>query len=388
MGTEKKNGNGKKKVPADNIVETIEEKEVVDIVEPEKEKQEEFTREEKKKYKGATSGYHHVDEEPEKKEKKPSKWKGLWIGLGVFFLIAALVMSSLGLYGMALNKFSIADSQKDIEEIQGKIDEILTEQAKIEDNQNILGEKLEHMEKVNTAQNGKDAEDLLYVLSEIGRIDKAMAGKEDKLIPPEIPVGFTPDEGVIDISKEVNLSEIPDDITPYRIFPDVKGVWGEALAGYNFGYNDAFVDSDRFGNTQIPTWSWVAYTGEEMNLPGFGSLKDKDGGAVLAVIINVWETPGEFLKAYILHGFWGTGEVWDMSDMTDNPPVYGENTLKTLAVIRNHYINQLGSDEPNPEFRGQTGKGDQAPTITWAVALRWYDGTFRLVDSGQWVRGQ
>lgn len=213
--------------------------------------------------------------------------------------------------------------------------------------------------------------------------------------PSVIEPGFNPNQTLIDISNKVNLPEIPVDsiiFKDYRIFPDIEGIWGKPRAGYNDGFNDEFSSSDRLRNVQIPTWKWLAFTGEEGWWPGVGSLKDPDGGAILLVVINVWETPGEFQKAYLLHGFWAFGEVWDMSDMLDNgnntAPKYGQYTLETMATIRNHYINQLGSTEPNPEFRGQTGKATQAETITWACVLRWYDGSFRLVDSGQWVRGQ
>jgi len=213
--------------------------------------------------------------------------------------------------------------------------------------------------------------------------------------PSVIELGFNPDPNLIDISKEVNLPEIPKDsiiFKDYRIFCDVPGVWGKARAGFNDGFNDEFSSSDRLRNVQIPTWKWLAFTGEEGWWPGVGSLKDPDGGEILLVVINCWREPGEFLLAYLLHGFWAFGEVWDMSDMLNNgnntAPEYGQYTLETMATIRNHYINQEGSTEPNPEFRGHTGRASQAKTITWACVLRWYDGSFRLVGSGQWVREQ
>ncbi len=215
---------------------------------------------------------------------------------------------------------------------------------------------------------------------------------EEKVINFEvstIELGFNPDPDLIDISNEVDFPDIPQNLEPYRGFIDVEGVWGEPRAGYNFGYNDAFRDVTRRANVQIPTWKWLVFTGEETWLPGIGSVKDLDGGAILVALINVWEFPGEFLNAYLLHGFWAVGEVWNMSDMIDNKdytnPEYGEYTLETLAALRNHYLNQLGSDEPNPEFRGQCGCAEQCDTITWVVVLRWYDGSFRLVDSGQWI---
>ncbi len=222
--------------------------------------------------------------------------------------------------------------------------------------------------------------------------DQNSTNEQEKIIfeVPVIEPGFSPDPDLIDISDEVNFPEIPQDLTSYRIFPDVESVWGKPRAGYNFGYNDAFRDVSRRANVQIPTWKWLVFTGEETWLPGIGSVKDPDGGAILVALINVWEIPGEFLNAYLLHGFWGVGEVWDMSDMADNEdytdPEYGEYTLETLAILRNHYLNQLGSDEPNPEFRGQCGCAEQCETITWVAVLRWYDGSFRLVDSGQWIR--
>jgi len=206
-----------------------------------------------------------------------------------------------------------------------------------------------------------------------------------------IEPGFNPDPNLIDISKEVNLPEIPKDsilFKDYRVFPDVEGVWGKARAGFNDWFNDEFSSSDRRRNVQIPTFKWLAFTGEEGWWPGIGSIKDPDGGEILLVVINVWEEPGEFNLAYLLHGFWAFGEVWDMSDMLVNPDRYGDYTLETMATIRNHFLNQTSSTEPNPEFRGHTGKVTQAETVTWVCIVRWFDGSYRFLGSGQYVRGQ
>ena len=45
--------------------------------------------------------------------------------------------------------------------------------------------------------------------------------------PPEIPSGFTPDSELLDIRNKVQMSTIPKDLTPYKKFFDVKGVWGK-----------------------------------------------------------------------------------------------------------------------------------------------------------------
>lgn len=251
-------------------------------------------------------------------------------------------------------------------------------------------EATETTTKVESAQVDKVA-----VVTETTKSQESTTTISETEKPLVIEPGFDPDSSLIDISKEVNFPKIPKDsvvFKDYRGFCDVTGIWGKPRAGYNDGFNDEFSSSDRRRNVQIPTWKWLIFTGEEGWFPGVGSIKDPDGGAILLAVINVWETPGEFTNAYLLHGFWGFGEVWDMSDMIDNAdysqPKYGEYTLGTLATIRNHYINQLGSTDPNPEFRGQTGERTQARTITWVCILRWYDGTFRLVSNGQWIRGQ
>lgn len=297
-------------------------------------------------------------------EKSDFDWCEILRVFGIIVLIAAFVMSAISLF--LVNQKGLQGEK--IVELEKKINEL-------EKKQTTIGDQIKQNEKIELTKESLD--------------DKKEVQNLDEFKAENIPVGFTPDESLVNISNEVEFPEIPEDITPYRKFCDIEGIWGEPRAGYNFGYNDAAVDVNRRANVQIPTWKWLAFTGEELWLPGIGSLKDPNGGETLVVLINVWEEPGEFLNAYILHGFWGLGEVWDMSDMTfdeDGNPVYGQYTLGTLATIRNHYINQLGSTEPNPEFRGHTGKATQAETITWACVIRWYDGSFKLVDSGQWVR--
>lgn len=223
----------------------------------------------------------------------------------------------------------------------------------------------------------------------------------------QYPVGFTPDDGLIDISQEVTVRQPASDLNVYRCFPQDYSVsdsfnrgcqaeqqkgfpWGPPRAGFNFGYNDACRDNTRECNIQITTWSWGVSTGEELYMPGIGSIRDPDGGAAMALWINVWEEPGEFIMAYILHGFWAMGQVWDMEDMTTSwdPATetyegdsYGEFTLETAATLRDHWAYQLMED--NGVFRGQCAKAMNCNTVTYVVALRWYDGSFRLIDQGQ-----
>jgi hypothetical protein len=223
------------------------------------------------------------------------------------------------------------------------------------------------------------------------------------------PAGFTPDEGLIDLRDVVDVRK-PGNLEDYKCFPqdysqgddhnrgckeeqEAGFLWGKPRAGFNFSYNDACRDNTRYCNIQIPTWKWVQGTGEELYLPGIGSIRDPDGGAAAATILNIWEVPGEFLNAYILHGYWAIGELWDLSDMTTKwnestktyeNDVYGSFTLETGSTLRDHFLFQLS--QSNGVFRGQCGKALNCDTVTWVIALRWFDGSFRLVDQGQWVR--
>ncbi len=222
--------------------------------------------------------------------------------------------------------------------------------------------------------------------------------------------GFTPDDELVDVTELVEVRN-PSGDEVYRCFPqdysegddfnrgcaelqEAGFPWGDPRAGYNYDYNAACRDVSRHCNVPVDTWKWLVVTGEEIYLPGIGSIRDADGGAAMAGIINPWEIPGEFESAYILHGWWGTGEVWDMSDLTttwdeatetyvDNH--YGTYSLETLATLRDHYLYML-TDPTNPQFRGQCSQGTQCETVTYVLAIRWFDGTYHMVQTGQYVR--
>jgi len=223
--------------------------------------------------------------------------------------------------------------------------------------------------------------------------------------------GFVRDPKLVDITSKVDLRAPASDLTLYQCFPSdhtdpkdpctalkAKFPWGKPRAGYNFGYNDACRDQSRSCNVQIGTWKWVVFTGEALDLPGIGSLRDPDGGAVQVLIVNTWEMPGEIVGGTILHGFWATGDVWNMSDMTTKwnettksyeNDKYGSYTTETAATLRDHYLARqthvTDGIDPNMSFRGQCSLADNCKTITWVTVLRWYDGSFRLIGSGQWV---
>lgn len=223
------------------------------------------------------------------------------------------------------------------------------------------------------------------------------------------PEGYTMAEEAVDITDLVDLRGPADDITNYACFPqdysegddNNRGCqslqengqlpWDEPLAGFNYSYNAACRDVSRHCNIPIDTWKWVVVTGEEIFLPGVGSLRDANGGAVLAMIMNAWEIPGEWENAYVLHGYWATGETWDMSDLvttwdeenetyTDN--LYG-HSVETGATLRDHFLNALSY---NQQFRGQCSKGTNCETVTWVTGFRWFDGSFHITGYGQWER--
>lgn len=272
------------------------------------------------------------------------------------FVIAALIMS-----GIAIATFKNSDSQ---------LASIKEELKKVADNSTAINDLRTSLKKAN----------------------EELQKKEDKFIPPVIPNGFTPDKGLIDVRNEVKFLEIPKNLEPYKTFFNVAGIWGKARAGYYYDYNDAFLDVDRLGNVQIPTFGWVTFVGEEMYLPGIGSLKDPNGGAVEACIINVWEKPGELERAYLRHGAFMVGRMFNMSDMTidsNSKLVYGGYTLESLAILRNHSLYNLTTVDQNGfNFIGQTGSKDNAKNVTWIAVIRDYEGKYNLVGSGQYVKEQ
>lgn len=270
---------------------------------------------------------------------------------------------------------TIADSLKTVFKAL-KLDRVAIEEQKAE-----IKTLKDEIEKIKKESNEKQA------------LIKKLAQRLEEVAPepPEISPGFTSDPNLIDIRDEVKVLGIPNDLTPYKKFFDVNGVWGEPRGGYHFAYNDAPRDNTRRENIQLTTFAWLVITGEELWVPGIGGIKDSLGGESLLVIINAWEVPTEFLMAYILHGCWITGRMFNMSDLTDNQtytdPKYGDHTLESMVTLRNHYLYHLTTvDESGFNFVGHTGKYLQADSVTYVLVIRWYDGSFRLVDQGQYVK--
>ncbi len=376
----KKNGENPKEGSLDERLKRFEEpEEEIKLEKEDKGLSSEKTIKEKREKISLSERLKGFKEDPEEKKKREENRKINWAefkagslsalkaigtGIGIGILIVLLLFS-------VINSFFLI---KRVSSQAGLIGKIADNISLMTETQGKIINKVKALESNQSSDTTKTA-------------DVSSVQVQSIVIEP----GFNPDPNLIDISKEVNLPKIPEDsilFEDYRVFPDVEGVWGKARAGFNDWFNDEFSSSDRRRNVQIPTFKWLAFTGEEGWWPGIGSLKDPDGGEILLVVINCWEEPGEFLMAYLLHGFWAFGEVWDMSDMLESPDRYGDYTLETMATIRNHFLNQTSSTEPNPEFRGHTGKVTQAKTVTWVCVLRWYDGSFRLVNSGQWIRGQ
>ena len=75
---------------------------------------------------------------------------------------------------------------------------------------------------------------------------------------------------------------------------------------------------------------------------------------------------------------------WDDESETYVNNQYGDYSLETVATIRDHFLYMLTED--NGVFRGQCSNGDNCETVTWIAVIRWYDGSYHLVESGQYVR--
>lgn len=234
-----------------------------------------------------------------------------------------------------------------------------------------------------------------------------------KLGAVDLPVGFTPDLKLVDISKQVNLRPVAADLSLYKCFPqdyaqgdsfnrgcqklqnDGKLPWKKPLAGFNYDYNAIdVICGDTTGTCNIPvdTFKWVSITGESVSLPGIGTMHDPDGGIVVVTIMNAWEVPGKIEGAIIHSGWLGTGEIWDMSDLTTNwddstktyvNNKFGDASVETSATLRDHILYKSGFD---PEFRGKCSLATNCRSALWVNVFRWYDGNYYLLGFGEWHR--
>ena len=211
-------------------------------------------------------------------------------------------------------------------------------------------------------------------------------------VPENLLEGFTPAPSLVMNPDELEFPSIPKDLKPYIGFVDVKGVWGDPVAGYNDGNNWSCEDVTGWCADDIQSYNWRVITGYEVCHPAVGCLKDLDGGAVMILFNNfhdsdeVWSVRNDS-GIYIDAGFVGYGPFWNHNRETNDVEV---NT----AAIRNHYLFQLGYPHSDNHLEGQCGSSNLCETVTYVVVYRMWDvpeigidySHFQLVDWGQWVR--
>ena len=204
--------------------------------------------------------------------------------------------------------------------------------------------------------------------------------------------GFIPVDSLVMNPDDKSLPEVPEELSPYKGFVDVSGVWGSSIAGYNDGENFSCDSPNGWCSDDIQSYNWRVITGYVVCHPSVGCLKDPDGGAVMILFINfedsdeIWG-PRNNSAVYIDNGFVGYGPMWDLSGET-------YNVEEGVAAIRNHYLFQLGIPHDDNHLEGQCGSSDLCGTVTYAIVYRMYDRSeigiefshYELIDFGQWRR--
>ncbi|GIW62077.1 MAG: hypothetical protein KatS3mg089_0929 [Patescibacteria group bacterium] len=175
-------------------------------------------------------------------------------------------------------------------------------------------------------------------------------------------LGFTPDADlrVSDI-KPVKLNPVPSDASDFQAYLNTERNGFPPLAGYTDGINDY----GQFGasNPQIPIYSWMVFTGENIELPGIGRVEGGKGRAVMVLIINRTERVFRFPEesVHVEAGFQGWGRIWN------GEPNFVQETEKRLV---NHYRTRLGQGVPETGFIGQCDEVDNCDKVTVVTVER------------------
>ncbi len=158
--------------------------------------------------------------------------------------------------------------------------------------------------------------------------------------------GFTPDASLVlapEWSKAMALNPAKfADFQPSLNNPN------HPLGGYAYGENDQSDNLDYERTLQLPMFSWIDASGEEVDAPGIGHLKGGPGRAVVLMIMNIDGTVGDFgpdNPIMIKHGFTGTGRIWD-----------GNNVVEDEQGISSHYVSRLQNGVTLPGESGFIGQ--------------------------------
>jgi len=195
-------------------------------------------------------------------------------------------------------------------------------------------------------------------------------------------IGFTPDKGLMVSSiKAKVLGVVPKDAGDFQAYLNTERDGYGKLAGHTDGTNDYNQYGKKTSSPQVPVYSWMVHTGEEIEMPGIGKVVGGEGRAVMVLILNrtprVCQFPEESVR--VNAGYEGWGRIWN----GDEQPV-----AEAEKRLVNHYLVRLGQGVPETGFIGQCDLPDNCNKVTVVTVerMQWgnnHDGTprdqFRLI---------
>ncbi len=210
--------------------------------------------------------------------------------------------------------------------------------------------------------------------------------EDDKTIEVKLPEGFTPDKK-LHLSTDITALQIGD-LNQYGDFEkalDTGRPVGDRLAGYNYDYNDFCQVPEFYCNMQLDIYSWRVLQGEEVRVPGIGTLKGSERRSVVLLIINLADNVKAYDvekngPVYTKRGFTATGREFD-----------GSKVDQTERNLSGHWLYRQANGTPEKSYIGITDSVDNAreTLLVTVVRKQWGnnpDGSKRFED--QLVRAE
>lgn len=199
-------------------------------------------------------------------------------------------------------------------------------------------------------------------------------GKMDEV---NIPEGFTPDPALhtSDI-KPLSIGDLSQYDTPKSAHISDGSANG---VGYNYDYNDFCQVPGFLCNQQMDMYAWRIDQGQEVKVPGIGTLKGGPRRSVVLLYFNLTDHVNAFDvdshgPIYDKRGFTATGRIFN-----------GDNIQNNERDLSGFWLYKQGHGEPSKSYIGITDSPDNAleTLLVTVVRKQWgnnQDGTPRYED--------
>ena len=199
-----------------------------------------------------------------------------------------------------------------------------------------------------------------------------------KTVNKELPEGFTPDKG-LHVSTDIDplpLGDLSQYSTPEKAHISDGSANG---VGYNYDKKD-FCEVPGFQcNEQMDMYAWRIDQGEEVRVPGIGTLKGGPRRSVVLLYFNLTDHVNAFDvdshgPIYDKRGFTATGRIFN-----------GDNIRNNERDLSGFWLYKQGHGEPSKSYIGITDSPDNAleTLLVTVVRKQWgnnQDGTPRYED--------